>query len=130
MSAHLHHTIIPTRDKATSAAYLADILELPPPTADGWFSVVRLDDDVVINYADAPADFPPLHFAFMIDHDHFDRLLDRFSADGTTWWADPQQRRPHQTGVIDGIPDGRRMYFLGPERHYYEVITHRYVASP
>ena len=73
MPAHLHHTIIPTSDKATSATYLADILELSPPEVDGWFSVVCLDDDVVINSADhhrtdghAPAADDGLHRAWLL----------------------------------------------------------------
>ena len=110
-----------------SATYLADILELSPPNEDGFFVFVQLAAEVVVNFADAPAEFPPLHFAFLIEADHFDRLRARFTDQGTTWWADPQRRRPGELGVIDDVPDGRRMYFLGPEGHYYEVLTDRYV---
>lgn len=127
MPAYLHHIIIPTPDASGSASYLADILELDPPRDDGPFIFVQLSDEVVVNFATPPVDIPMLHFAFLIDQDHFDRLVARFTSQDTTWWADPGRQRPGEFGVVDNVQDSCRMYFLGPEGHYYEVITDRYV---
>jgi len=130
MPARLHHTIIPAHDRDETARWFADLLEVAEPWADGFFSVVQLDDQIVINFAEPPVEFPPSHFAFLVDDAHFDRVLARFQHDGTDWWADPARARPHELGEVDGVPEGRRMYFLDPTAgHYLELITARYVLD-
>lgn len=127
MPARLHHTIIPAHDKHLTARYFADVLELPDPWPDGVFSVVQLDDEVLINFADPPFDVPPLHFAFLVSDAHFDRVLARFAATGTEYWADPARERPYELGQVDGVADGRRMYFVDPTAgHLLELLTARY----
>lgn len=130
MSASLHHTIIPAHDKHATAQYFADLLELPDPQPSGFFLMIQLDDEAVINFAEPPVEFPPLHFAFLVDDAHFDRVLDRFIRDATEYWADPARQRPGELGEVDGAPDGRRMYFIDPTAgHYLELITRRYVLD-
>ena len=46
MTIRLNHTIIRTRDKRESAAFLTEILGLPAATSYGPFLVVQLDNDV------------------------------------------------------------------------------------
>lgn len=128
MSARIHHTIIPAHDKQKTARYFADLLELDEPQPSGLFLMIRLDDEVVINFAEPPIEFPPSHFAFLVSDAHFDRVLSRFQREGVAYTADPAQRRPNELGEVDGVPDGRRMYFLDPTAgHYLELITRRYV---
>ena len=50
MPVHLNHTIVAARDREASAAFLADVLGLAPPETYGPFAVVRLDNDVSLDF--------------------------------------------------------------------------------
>ena len=52
MAVHLNHTIVAARDRQESAAFLADILGLAPPTTYGPFAVVQLANDVSLDFMD------------------------------------------------------------------------------
>ena len=51
MSVQLNHTIVSCRDQNRSAAFLADILGLPPATRFGHFLVVQADNAVSLDFA-------------------------------------------------------------------------------
>ncbi|HSK23825.1 MAG TPA: hypothetical protein VK906_11640 [Egicoccus sp.] len=122
----LHHLIIPTTDPVGTADYVSDLTGSPPPFTSGYFRTIVLDDDIVLNFAPAPETLDPQHYAFMVDDEQFDRVLARFASEGTEYWADPRRSRPGELGEVDGVPEGRRMYFIGPDGHYLELITARY----
>lgn len=121
-----HHLIIHATDPHHTAGYLAEILGAAPPFTDGFFRTIVLDDEVVLNVAPASDELTPQHYAFLVDDTQFDAVLTRFVTEATEYWADPRRSRPGELGAVDGAPDGRRMYFVGPDGHYLELLTARY----
>jgi catechol 2,3-dioxygenase-like lactoylglutathione lyase family enzyme len=124
-----HHLIIATQDPERSADYFHELLQTEPPFTSGSFRTIVLDDEVVVNFADPGFAFPPQHYAFLVDDTLFDEVLSEFERSGTEFWADPQRARPGEHGDVDGVPEGRRMYFLGPDSHYLELLTARYILG-
>lgn len=120
MSAQLNHTIIWCRDKHRSAAFLVNILGLPPPVPFGPMLVVQLDNGVSLDYYDQDGEISAQHYAFLIGEHDFDPVLARIIARGLDWWADPDKQRPAQVNRHEG---GRRVYFDDPDGHLLEVFS-------
>ena len=120
------HTIIPARDKHRSARFFTGIFGLPEATEAGFFLQVRLSDGRLFEFAEPPVDFPGQHFAFLVNDETFDAVLERLRRDDVAHWADPQQRRP---GEINTNHGGRGVYFDDPAGHHFEAITARYDGS-
>jgi catechol 2,3-dioxygenase-like lactoylglutathione lyase family enzyme len=122
MPVHLNHTIVAARDKRESAAFLADVLGLQPPTTYGPFSVVQLDNDVSLDFIDDD-EVHPRHYAFLVSEEEFDQIFGRIRARGLDHWADPFQRHPGRINTNDG---GRGVYWHDPDGHVLEIITRPY----
>ena len=82
----------------------------------------------MLNFTAAPVP-EPVHLAFLVEDDHFDRVRARFDADGTPYTADPPGRRPGEVGAVNPDGSGRRLYFRG-HGHLLEVLTERYTDVP
>jgi len=123
MPIQLNHTIVRARDKQESAAFLTDILGLPPPTTYGPFLVVQVDNDVSLDFADDHGPVHPQHYAFLVDESDFDDIFGRIKERGLTYWADPFWRRPGEFNTNDG---GRGVYWEDPNGHMLEIITRPY----
>lgn len=123
MTVQLNHTIVHARDSAASSAFLAGILDLPPPTRFGPFMAVALDNGVTLDYADADGEITSQHYAFLIDERGFDEAFGRIRDRGLSFWADPGRSRPGQINTNDG---GRGVYFADPDGHLLELITRPY----
>jgi catechol 2,3-dioxygenase-like lactoylglutathione lyase family enzyme len=120
VSVQLNHTIVNVRDKEDSAAFLADILGLEPPTRFGPFMCVETANGVSLDYDDrwGPA---PAHYAFLVSEEEFDEIFARVTERGITYWADPGHQKE------DVINDnGRGFYFEDPSGHNMEVLTRPY----
>jgi catechol 2,3-dioxygenase-like lactoylglutathione lyase family enzyme len=123
MPIQLNHTIVRARDKQESAAFLTDILGLPPPTTYGPFLVVQVDNEVSLDFADDHGPVHPQHYAFLVDESDFDDIFGRIKERGLTYWADPFRRRPGEFNTNDG---GRGVYWEDPNGHMLEIITQPY----
>jgi catechol 2,3-dioxygenase-like lactoylglutathione lyase family enzyme len=123
MPIQLNHTIVRARDKQESAAFLTDILGLPPPTTYGPFLVVQVDNEVSLDFADDHGPVHPQHYAFLVDESDFDDIFGRIKERGLTYWADPFRRRPGEFNTNDG---GRGVYWEDPNGHMLEIITRPY----
>ena len=123
MTAKLNHTIVWTRDKAASSAFLAEILGLPEPTRFGPFRIVELDNEASLDFHDTEGEIPSQHYAFLVSEADFDKAFARIRERGLTWWADPAQRRAGEINHNDG---GRGLYFEDPDGHLLEIITRPY----
>jgi len=119
MSVQLNHTIVWSRDKAASAAFLAGILDLPIGPPVGPFLPIELANGVTLDFADADR-VAPQHYAFLVDEARFDAALARIRADGVAHWADPFRRAP---GEINHDQGGREVYFADPDDHAMELQT-------
>jgi catechol 2,3-dioxygenase-like lactoylglutathione lyase family enzyme len=121
----LNHTIVGTRDRTESAAFLAHVLGLEVGTAWGPFLPVGTSNGVTLDFVTMPAEHAvvPQHYAFLVPEEAFDGIFERIQAAGVEFWADPARRQP---GEINHNHGGRGVYFLDPSGHYLEVITQPY----
>lgn len=120
---HLNHTIVHARDKQVSAAFLSEVLGLPPPQTIGPFAVVQVDADLSLDFLDTAGSIAQQHYAFLVTEAEFDAILTRIRQRGAAFWADPGRREPGRINHWDG---GRGLYFDDPDRHLMEVITRTY----
>jgi catechol 2,3-dioxygenase-like lactoylglutathione lyase family enzyme len=123
VSVQLNHTIVSCRDQQRSAAFLSEILGLPPATRFGHFLVVEADNAVSLDFAESGGEIVAQHYAFLVDEDEFDAAFGRIRDRGLTYWADPRKSRP---GVINQNDGGRGVYFDDPDGHRLEIITRPY----
>ncbi|MCE5289500.1 MAG: VOC family protein [Nocardiaceae bacterium] len=122
MAVSFNHMIIGAHDPVRSAEFYRSVLAAREAPNWGPFINILLDDDTLLQFAPAPVN-DPVHMAFLVSDDEFDRgyavLLDR----GVEHWADPQRRRPNEVAT----EDGRRVYFCDPSGHYLELLTQPYL---
>ena len=128
MSITFNHTIVASRDKRESAAFLAELFGLPDPKPFGRFMVVELEHGVNLDFADAPegpegVTIPRQHYAFLVSDEDFDAIYGKITARGLPHWADPRQDRP---GEINHNHGGRGVYFPDPSGHSLEILTRPY----
>ncbi len=123
MAIELNHTIVPARDARASAQFLAEILDLDPPTRFGPFWAVAVHNGVTLDFQDSDEDIPIEHYAFLVSEEEFDAIFARIRARGLTYWADPAHSRPFEINRNDG---GRGVYWNDPDGHYLEIITRPY----
>lgn len=122
MTIQLNHTIVHSRDKKASAAFLSRILGLGPPGQFGHFVTVETANGVSLDFDEA-AEVHPQHYAFLIDDGDFDPIFERVKAEGIDYFADPGHR---QRGEINTRDRGRGFYFSDPDGHNLEVLTRTY----
>jgi catechol 2,3-dioxygenase-like lactoylglutathione lyase family enzyme len=124
MPVDLDHLIVRSRDKRVSAAFFAEMLGLPPPSAigpGGRFHAIRLAGGTSLDFADAGELFEPQHYAFAVTDPEFDALLARIRERRISYWADPGQTQPDE--VADRGGGTRAIYFADPTGHWIEVLT-------
>jgi catechol 2,3-dioxygenase-like lactoylglutathione lyase family enzyme len=124
--AELNHTIVWCSDKQRSAAFLTDILGLPPARPFFHFLVVDLKNGVSLDYYQKDGSVSPQHYAFLVSDEEFDAGFERIRARGLTYWADPARTQP---GEINHHFGGRGVYFFDPDQHLLELITRPYGAE-
>jgi catechol 2,3-dioxygenase-like lactoylglutathione lyase family enzyme len=125
MTLQLNHTIVPSRDKAASAEFLAGILGVSVGRPWGPFLPVRIGP-TTLDFMDADA-FEEHHYAFLVDETSFDAMFERIRISGARWYADPWRQKPNEINHLYG---GRGVYFDDPDRHAMELITQPYGVTP
>jgi catechol 2,3-dioxygenase-like lactoylglutathione lyase family enzyme len=123
MTVKLNHTIVYARDKRASAAFLADILGLPPPVPFGPFMGVQVDNDITLDFMDAGGKVASQHYAFLIGEKEFDEIFGRVRERKLPYWADPGKQQRNEINTRDG---GRGLYFEDPSGHLLEILTRPY----
>jgi catechol 2,3-dioxygenase-like lactoylglutathione lyase family enzyme len=123
VSVQLNHTIVSCRDQERSAAFLAEILGLPPATRFGPFHVVSADNGVSLDFRQTRQEIRSQHYAFLVGEQEFDATLGRIRDQGLAYWADPGKTRP---GEVNGNDGGRGLYFDDPDGHLLEILTTPY----
>jgi len=126
MAIQLNHTIVWCRDKQRSAAFLAEILGRPAPSAFGPFLIVEVDNGVSLDFHEIDGEIASQHYAFLIGDDDFDDIFGRIVARSLEYWADPSQSR---SGAINHNDGGRGVYFEDPDGHLLEIITRPYDSA-
>ena len=122
MSVQFNHTIVWVDDPAESAQFLADMLGRPAPTRFGPFHVVKMDNDVEVDFMHGD-DVHPQHYAFLVDEGTFDEVLGRIRERDLPFWGEPDKSMPGEFNTNDG---GRGLYWEEPSGHFLEIITRPY----
>lgn len=123
MGVKLNHTIVHSRDKRASAAFLADILGLPDPVPFGPFLGVETGNEVTLDFMNDADEIRPQHYAFLVSEAEFDEIFARIRGRKLNYWADPGQHQLNQINTRDG---GRGLYFEDPDGHLLEILTRPY----
>ena len=123
MSVKLNHTIVYARDKNTSSRFLSDILGLTAPVPFGPFMGVQVDNDITLDFMDAPGKVTSQHYAFLIGEKEFDEVFGRIRKQKLPYWADPGKQQRDEINTRDG---GRGLYFEDPNGHLLEILTRPY----
>jgi catechol 2,3-dioxygenase-like lactoylglutathione lyase family enzyme len=122
MTPHLDHTIVWSADRAASARFLAEILDVGVGAPNGPFVPIELGAGLTLDYADAdPAEIHPQHYAFRVDDALFDAALERIVGRGIPYAADPFYTR--LGAVYAGAGGDRGVYFRDPSGHSMELLT-------
>ena len=115
----LNHTIVPSRDKTGSAAFLARIMGLGAPGAVGHFVQVRVNGDLALDY-DNRDTFDSHHYAFYVSDAEFDEIFGRIKSEGVRYGSQPNAPT---NGEINTRRGGRGLYFADPDGHLMEIMT-------
>lgn len=121
MAVKLNHTIVHSRDKRASAAFMAEILGLPAPVPFGPFLGVQVDNEITLDFMDNDEEIMTQHYAFLIGESEFDESFGRIRQRKLPYWADPGKQQREEIDTRDG---GRRIYFEDPSGHLLEIMTH------
>ncbi|MFJ6938066.1 VOC family protein [Streptomyces sp. NPDC101132] len=123
--ARLDHTVVYASDRRRSAEFLASVLGLEVSAPFGPFLPVDLGNGVTLDYY-ALTDEPiqSQHYAFLVAEDAFDGMIDRLTAAGVTYYADPHHT---EAGQVNRLFGGRGAYFEDPDGHNMEIMTRPYV---
>jgi len=121
----LNHTIVFSHDKATSAAFAAEVLGLGEPHPSGPFLGIETTNGVTLDFMDVDADqkVGGEHYAFLVSEQEFDEIFARLGARGVEHFADPAGQQPGRINTNDG---GRGCYFFDPDGHWLEILTRPY----
>ena len=123
MPVQLNHTIVSSRNKHESAAFMTELLGLGDVVPFGPFIGVETENGVTLDFSDADGDITPQHYAFLVSETEFDEIFGRIRERGLTYWADPGRQREGEINTHDG---GRGVYFEDPSGHLLETITRPY----
>jgi catechol 2,3-dioxygenase-like lactoylglutathione lyase family enzyme len=115
----LNHTIVPSRDKETSAKFFARMFGLTYDGPNGHFAPVQVNADLTLDW-DNRSDFESHHYAFLITESEFDAIFDRLKSEGTVYGSGPGSPRD---GQINRRLGGRGLYFFDPDGHLLEIMT-------
>ncbi|MFN3600257.1 MAG: VOC family protein [Dietzia sp.] len=124
MTAHFNHTIIAAVDPTELAAFYRDLLEADELPSWGPFVNIGIGGGVMLQFATPPMEFPPQHYAYLLDDDHFDRAYAKITGPNREHWADPHRTQPGEFNKGHG---GRGVYLLDPSGHLLELITRPYL---
>ena len=129
MPVTLNHHIVHARNPEASAQLLTELLGISPPTAFGPFIVVRVDNDVSLDFmgTDDEKYLVPNHYAFLVTEPEFDEIWGRIKERTIDYFADPAGR---EKGKINHHFGGRGLYWADPDGHWLEIITRPYGSSP
>lgn len=121
----LDHFIVPSRDRISAARLLAQLLGVQWAESGGVgpFSPVYVSDNLTLNFDETDEAYPIGHYAFRVDQEVFDAILQRLTVAGIAYRSTPH-------GPVDMTVNqylgGRLFYWNEPAGHVWEVLTVSY----
>lgn len=119
MTIRLDHTIVPAKDKVSSAKFFAEIFGLTVKPVQGHFAQVQVNESLTFDFADNQQP-QHHHYAFHISDADFEAIFGRVKAKGLPYGSGPYN---HTDGQIYTRRGGRGFYFEDPNGHLLEVMT-------
>jgi catechol 2,3-dioxygenase-like lactoylglutathione lyase family enzyme len=119
----MNHAIVWCSNKVQSSTFFAEILGLNAPEEFGHFLVVRLANDVSLDFMQKEGPVAVQHYAFLISDAEFDDAFRRIQERRINFWAD---HAFEEAGQINRHWGGRGVYFNSPDGHVLELITRPY----
>jgi catechol 2,3-dioxygenase-like lactoylglutathione lyase family enzyme len=119
MAITLNHTIVPARDKETSAHFFAHIFGLKYDGAVSHFAPVQINPELTLDFDNADS-LEAHHYAFHVSDEEFDSIFKRVQEAGIPWGSDPWSLENRQLNSRKG---GRGVYFCDPNGHVLELLT-------
>ncbi len=118
----LNHTIVPARDKESSARFYARIFGFEYIGAFASFVVVRVNETLCLDFA-VREQFESHHYAFKVSEEEFDQIFARITAENIVYGSGP-----HNPGnmEINHNYGGRGVYFYDENGHLLEMLTADY----
>jgi catechol 2,3-dioxygenase-like lactoylglutathione lyase family enzyme len=123
MGVQLNHTIVWANDPEKSAAFFAELFDLPAPRLFAHFHVVDMENGVSLDYMQQDGKIALQHYAFLVSEPEFDAIFGRVKDRVMDYWADPTRSQPGQINTHFG---GRGVYFHDLDGHFLEIITTPY----
>ena len=120
MGIRLHHAVVFSRDKRASAEFFTELFGLPPAAAFGPFLGVQVDNEVTLDFCDAPAPIAPQHYAFEVNEEDFDAIVGRLKSHDIPYWGDAGRSRKGKVTTRHG---SRVVYCAEPSGHMLEINT-------
>ena len=125
MGVVLDHTIIPAYDASEAVRFYTSILGLHDDGVAGPFSVVRVNEELTLDFIEADPK-PGRHYAFAMTPEEFDAAFERIQASGIAYGSNPHapdnMEGPGMTHGARGV--GKAVYFHDPSGHLLEIKTY------
>jgi catechol 2,3-dioxygenase-like lactoylglutathione lyase family enzyme len=123
VSVSIDHLGLAARDAESAARWLAEILGVGAPVADGPdqdMYTVALGGTSSLVFSTAPT-VPTQHIAFGVDQVTFRAIVERLHQRRLSFGNDPEEPENGQT--TDPLGALGRVYFTSPDGHFLEVTV-------
>jgi catechol 2,3-dioxygenase-like lactoylglutathione lyase family enzyme len=123
MAIVLDHTIVPAKDKVTSAQFFAEIFGLTIKLGQSHFAQVQVNESLTFDFADKTRfdrKAQRHHYAFRVSDAEFEAILRRVKAKGLLYGSGPYN---HADGQVYTRRGERGFYFEDSNGHLLEVMT-------
>jgi len=119
--------IVPASDRKAAAELLATLLDVPwAETGVGPFCPVYVNEGLTLDFDQADAPFPVLHYCFRVSESEFDGILSRLKHRGIAYRSTPHGGVDMQVNTQHG---GRIVYSSEPDGHVWEALTVSYARQ-
>jgi catechol 2,3-dioxygenase-like lactoylglutathione lyase family enzyme len=118
----LAHTVLPARDHEGSARFFAEVMGLQYEGPNRHFAPVRVNGALTLDFIRSEQPIEGHHLAFRVDEAEFEGILRRLQARGIAYGDDP--RTPDNLQTTHPLA-AQGLYFVDPNGHLFEVMTHR-----
>lgn len=125
MEITLNHTIVPSKDKVSSAKFYEKVFGFELIKEWGPFAVVKVNETLTFDFMNQDS-FNSLHYAFKVTDKQFDQIFGRVKREGLEYGSGPHALTNAKINHNDG---GRGVYFTDLDGHILEILTKDYVLD-